>query len=209
MTQAASSIDDLRHARVTELDLTQVDGSIRYRVKLEAQYRIDRARTAPDDPARTIEVRRILLVANQTLATDAVSRLVTSRAGDGPTELHVVVPRQQELRTDDSLSMSAMHPMGGYTPVMVEDEAASDEASLRRLRACEELLDRLGVPHTAEVGPRDPFIAVGQALERTSIDEIVISMLPSGASRWLRLDLPSRLRRLVDVPVTVIEADED
>ncbi|MEM8905245.1 MAG: hypothetical protein AAGF02_16195, partial [Actinomycetota bacterium] len=89
------------------------------------------------------------------------------------------------------------------------DEAASDEASLRRLRACEELLDRLGVPHTAEVGPRDPFIAVGQALERTSIDEIVISMLPSGASRWLRLDLPSRLRRLVDVPVTVIEADED
>ncbi|MEO1061396.1 MAG: dodecin family protein [Actinomycetota bacterium] len=205
--EAASSIDDLRNARVTELDLTRVDDEVRYRVKLEVSYRIDRARRSVEDPGRTVQVHRILLVANQTLDTDAVTSLVTARAAGGPCELHVVVPRHQELRTDDTLSMSSLHPMGGYTPVMVEDEEASEHATRDRLRSCERLLDDLGVAHTAEIGPRDPYVAVTAALERTSVDEIVISMLPGGASRWLRLDLPSRLRRLVDVPVTTIQPE--
>lgn len=209
VAEAAVSIGDLRSARVTELDLIEIDGDLRYRIKLEVSYRIDRARQAPDDPGRTIQVHRILLVANQTLDSDAVSALVTARAADGPCEIHVVVPRSQELRTDDSLSMTALHPMGGYTPVMVEDEEASEQATLERLRACERLLDRLGVAHTAEIGPRDPFVAVSSALERTSVDEIVVSMLPAGASRWLRLDLPSRLRRYARLPVTTIEPDAD
>lgn len=209
VAEATRSIDDLRDAKVTELDLTEVHGDVRYRIKLEVSYRIDRARVAPDDPERAIRVHRILLVANQTLDTEAVAALVTARAAAGPTELHVVVPRQQELRTDDSLSMSSLHPMGGYTPVLVEDEEASEQATLDRLRSCQQLLDRLGVAHTAEIGARDPFVAISSALERTSVDEIVISMLPAGASRWLRLDLPSRLRRHVDVPVTTIEAEAD
>ncbi len=209
VAEAAGSIDDLRSAKVTELDLTDVRGELRYRIKLEVSYRIDRSRPAPDDPERTIHVRRILLVANETLDSDAVGDLVSARASDGPCEIHVVVPRSQELRTDDSLSMTALHPMGGYTPVMVEDEQASQQATLERLRSCERLLDRLGVAHTAEIGARDPYVAVSSALERTSVDEIVISMLPAGASRWLRLDLPSRLRRLVGLPVTTIQPEAD
>ncbi len=209
VAEAARSIDDLRSARVTELDLTEVGGDVRFRIKLEVSYRIDRARQAPDDPGRTIQVHRILLVANQTLGTDAVGELVTARAADHPCEIHVVVPRSQELRTDDSLSMTALHPMGGYTPVMVEDEEASEQATLERLRSCQRLLDRLGIAHTSEIGSKDPFVAVSSALERTSVDEIVISMLPAGASRWLRLDLPSRLRRHTRLPVTTIEPEAD
>ena len=37
-------------------------------------------------------------------------------------------------------------------------------------------------------------------------DEIVVSTLPAGVSRWLRLDLPRRLRRRCGLPVTVVES---
>lgn len=36
------------------------------------------------------------------------------------------------------------------------------------------------------------------------IDEVVLSTLPPGISRWLGRDIPSRLRGAVSVPVTVV-----
>lgn len=40
------------------------------------------------------------------------------------------------------------------------------------------------------------------------IDEIVLSTLPPGTSRWLGLDIPNRLRGGVSVPVTVVNEGE-
>jgi nucleotide-binding universal stress UspA family protein len=51
--------------------------------------------------------------------------------------------------------------------------------------------------------------ATRDALERDGhIEEIIVSTLPSRLSRWLRMDVPSRVARLSDVPVTTIEAAE-
>ena len=36
------------------------------------------------------------------------------------------------------------------------------------------------------------------------IDEVIVSTLPSTVSRWLRQDLPSRLQRRIEMPVTVV-----
>jgi hypothetical protein len=44
-------------------------------------------------------------------------------------------------------------------------------------------------------------------MERASFDEIIISTLPSSISRWLRLDLPSRVQRAHAVPVVTITVD--
>lgn len=38
-------------------------------------------------------------------------------------------------------------------------------------------------------------------------NEVIISTLPVGISRWLKLDLPSRTQRMVECPVTTVEAD--
>jgi hypothetical protein len=45
--------------------------------------------------------------------------------------------------------------------------------------------------------------AIGAALrEHCPFDENILSTLPPGRSRWLRLDLPSRVRSAFGMPVT-------
>jgi hypothetical protein len=57
------------------------------------------------------------------------------------------------------------------------------------------------------VGSHDPLAAVQDALNLLGFDEVIVSMLPVRLSRWLRLDLPHKVRAL-GVPVTdVISAD--
>jgi len=51
---------------------------------------------------------------------------------------------------------------------------------------------------------RDPVDAAHDALRRVTVDEIILSTLPAGISRWLGQDVPSRLRGSVQVPVTVV-----
>ena len=54
-----------------------------------------------------------------------------------------------------------------------------------------------GVPLIdARVGDASPLVAIEEALrEHSPFDAIVISTFPLGVSRWLRVDLPGRLRR--------------
>ena len=55
-----------------------------------------------------------------------------------------------------------------------------------------------------EVGDSDPFTAISDVLSRREIDEIIVSTLPTGTSRWLRAGLPTRVRREFNVPVTAV-----
>jgi hypothetical protein len=54
-----------------------------------------------------------------------------------------------------------------------------------------------------------PVEAVDNVLRGVGADhytEILISTLPSGVSKWLRMDAPSRLQRSTTIPVTHVEA---
>lgn len=57
---------------------------------------------------------------------------------------------------------------------------------------------------SGEVVLGDPVVAAQRALAHGDYDEVVVSTLAPGVSRWLRLDLPSRLARSCSVPVTTI-----
>jgi hypothetical protein len=57
------------------------------------------------------------------------------------------------------------------------------------------------------IGDTDPFVAVRQALDGESFDEVIVSTLPTHVSHWLRLDLPARVKRL-GLPVTVVTAKQ-
>lgn len=61
-----------------------------------------------------------------------------------------------------------------------------------------------GVPHEP-----DPIEAVEDAIRGREVDEILLSTLPSGISRWLGQDVPSRLKGSVPIPVVVLTAERE
>lgn len=134
-------------------------------------------------------MRRILIVANLTLCEPHLLELVEDRMGAGACRFHLLVPA----------SHAAMD--GTWT----EDEARV--AAEERLSAMQQALTERGAEVTGQIGDIRAIDATLDALREADYDEVIISTLPPNASRWLRLDLVSRLQRAVDVPVTHVVAE--
>ena len=75
-------------------------------------------------------------------------------------------------------------------------------------RRMEEALTRFrdaGADHAdGVVGDAHPARAIDDVLLDRTFDEIILSTLPPGLSRWLKLDLPRRVEQRVGVPVTTV-----
>ncbi len=135
-------------------------------------------------------MRSYLIVANQTLTSQSLTDAITARLADGPVRTHVVVP---------------LSPVGGR---LTWDEAESRTVAQTRLDEVVARLREMGAEADGEVGDRDPVLAVKDALRGREIDEVIVSTLPKGMSRWLGEDVPSRLRDSVPVPVTVVTQED-
>ncbi|MFV0258314.1 MAG: dodecin family protein [Acidimicrobiales bacterium] len=211
VAEAAKTVRSLRYAKVVDLDATVSDDGVRsYRLKLELAHQLDRLRPDPDGGRREITVRRYLVVANETLDTDLLRRAVEARMALGAAEFHVLVPATRSAETRRLTTMTA-DPLSGYaTGDLIGLEAAVErdrQAAVARLHRFSAQLEAMGADFTSEIGSPDPFGAIGAVLERSSFDEIVISTLPSTVSRWLRIDLPSRVRRAWPITVATMIAD--
>ena len=135
-------------------------------------------------------MRSYLIVGNQTLMGPELDEAIVARLVPGdPPDLHVVVP--------------ATPRPGAFT--WNEDEATADAQG--RLDAMLEHLKGLGLSATGEVGYRDPVEAARDALRSHPAEEIILSTLPTGISRWLGQDVPGRLKSAVSVPVIVVTAE--
>ncbi len=135
-------------------------------------------------------MRSYLIVGNQTLMGPELDAAIAERIVPGdPPDLYVVVP--------------ATPRPGAFT--WNEDEATADAQG--RLDAMLEHLKGLGLNATGEVGYRDPVEAARDALRSHPAEEIILSTLPTGISRWLGQDVPSRLKSAVSVPVVVVTAE--
>jgi hypothetical protein len=129
-----------------------------------------------------------LIVANQTLAGPELADAIAERAATKDARFHVVVPA---------------------TPIvhrLTWDEKESRDAATARLADIVKRIESHGATASGEVGVPDPIDAVHDAIRDRSVDEIILSTLPPGLSRWLGQDVPTRLRGAVDVPVVVVTA---
>jgi len=59
----------------------------------------------------------------------------------------------------------------------------------------------------AVLGAGEPLVAVRDALAVMGFDEVIVSLLPAGASRWRQLDLPRKIAAL-GVPVIEVQSVE-
>jgi hypothetical protein len=120
-------------------------------------------------------MRRYLVVANQTLGGEPLVSVVRELAREAATTFRIVVP--------------ATH-VGGATWTEGDAQAAARE----RLDLALARFSDLGVEVEGDVGDADPVLAIEDALrEHGAFDGIVLSTLPPGASRWLKLDLVHRV----------------
>ena len=55
-----------------------------------------------------------------------------------------------------------------------------------------------------DIGDTDPVKAIEAVMTSGPFDEVIISTLPLGVSRWLGLDVPHRVERRFKVPVTTV-----
>lgn len=132
-----------------------------------------------------------LIVANQTLASPTLADAVSERVAGGDARFRVVVPA---------------------TPVphgLTWDEDEAKRAARERLDSLLDRLRAMGVDAEGEIGASDPVAAAQDAIRGNAIDEIILSTLPPGISRWLGLDVPNRLKGSVPVPVTVVVAPRE
>ena len=153
-------------------------------------------------------MRHVLVVANRTLGGEELLRVVLEKASAEPTDFWLEVPATPlpSGRPDSMMDWAKGMPLEpGGTRVADNDQAAYD-AARDRLRLGIERLSQAGAAVDGEVGSPDPQRAVGHALAYHEADEIIVSTLPTGASHWLRLDLPKRLERKHHVPVTTVTA---
>ena len=113
----------------------------------------------------------LLVVANVTAGSDELIDCLRDRAAQGACRFTLVMPAS-----------------GADAPARLEE-------ALERMRDAG--LDNVeGI-----VGDPDPVVAVMEAWDPMRFDEVVVSTLPTGSSRWLGLDLPHRLEKLTSVPV--------
>ena len=144
---------------------------------------------------------RILAVANQTLGSEDLAQKVRERVQAGATELWVLVPATHPR----DQSQIAIAGSGVVFPLQDGSEDADAYAlAERRLQAAQDRFRGLGVAVGGEVGDEDPFDALKDVLARREFDEVIVSTLPTGASHWLRTDLPSRVHRKFKLPVTTV-----
>src|SRR4051812_31797362 len=134
-------------------------------------------------------MRRYLVVANRTLGGEHLLDAVRQRMQDGPAAFHVVVP--------------ASHPSSAWSEgeVIAMAQKRLDDALAR--------FGELGATVTGEVGDASPVRAIGDVLLQQPIDEVILSTLPSGPSRWLRQDVIHRVERNYEVPVVHIVAERE
>lgn len=133
--------------------------------------------------------KQVLVVADKTADSPDLIAALHRQAGQAPTGFTLLVPA-----VPHGLAWAA-DMKAGWSDAVVRADRAAD-----RIR-------RAGLDlEEAIVGDPDPFAAVGDVLHARRFDEVVVSVLPHGVSRWLALDLPARLRRCCGLPISQVTA---
>jgi hypothetical protein len=122
----------------------------------------------------------LLVVANRTVDSPELLAAIRERNARGPVHATMLVP-------------------AAYS------ERAQAE---RRLESAVASLSADGIAAEGILGDADPIVAVQEAWNPGRYDEVVVSTLTEGSSRWLQIDLPHRVARLTDCQVKHVAVPE-
>ena len=131
-------------------------------------------------------MRRYLVVAHQTLASRELLAAMKAKTAEEDTAFHLVVP--------------IYHGGPGLTWTEGHDRAVAQ----RRLAEAQLRMTAEGLTVAGEVGSDNPVDSVDAVLRREgpkNFAGIMVSTLPRNVSKWLKLDVPSRIQRKTTLPM--------
>ena len=117
---------------------------------------------------------RVLVVANRTADSEELLAALLERQRRGGISVTLVAPAHWEPT----------------------DAHSEEQATVRRLRTATDRLREAGIETEGVRGQSDPYWAVEEIWDPERFDEVIVCTLPERVSKWLRLDLPSRVERL-------------
>ena len=148
-------------------------------------------RTAPAHVGAGDE-RRILVVANETLADERLAGEIERAAAGCRKQVHVVCP---------ALTSHASHWTSAVDGARAQAQQRLDQ-TLGWLHA-------VGIEAQGEIGDEDPLQAIEDALRTFGADEIIISTHPEGRAGRLERDVVTRARERLALPITHIVIDTE
>jgi hypothetical protein len=124
---------------------------------------------------------RALVIANRTADSDQLLEALQGRTRTGPVAFTLLVP---------------------CGPGGRDGARARLDSAVGRMRAA-------GIEVDGSLArDSDPIVATHEAWDPGAYDEVIVCTLPTGVSKWLQLDLPHRVAKLTDAPVTHVVAQE-
>ena len=124
---------------------------------------------------------RVLVIARQTADSDDLLDALRARTERGPANFTLLLPANGPGRA----GLDATRPQL--------------DAALARFRDA-------GLEFDGVVGDADPIEAVHEICTPGRFDEVIVATLPGAASKWLQFDVPHRVARITDLPVTHVIA---
>jgi hypothetical protein len=126
---------------------------------------------------------RVLVIANVTATSPELIEALRARAEQGP------------------IAPTLLMPATGIGYHGREEAQGRLDAALGTWR-------ENGIEATGVVGDPDPVVAVHETWNPTAFDEVIVSTLPGGASKWLQFDLPHRVQQITGLDVKHVVARE-
>jgi hypothetical protein len=142
------------------------------------------------EPVSAEDERRILVVANETVAGGELRRLLEERSAGVREDILIICP---------ALNSRLRH--------WASDEDPARAAAQGRLHASIARLAEHGIVAHGEIGDADPLQAMEDSMRTFAADEIVVSTHPPGRSHWLEQGVVENARERFDVPVFHVVVD--
>src|SRR5918996_5690681 len=136
-------------------------------------------------------MKRVLVVANETVGGSALIDAVKKHGEGGDVKVTVICPQND--------------PGGGW---VIYDDAAGGAAD-NRLQTTLAQLREVGIDADGEIMDPDPYAATMDAIHAFNPDEVIISTHPETRSGWMRKDLVSRVEDDTGLPVEHVVVDLD
>jgi nucleotide-binding universal stress UspA family protein len=136
------------------------------------------------------DVRRILVIANETVGGERLREEIRRRSEGYDEQVLVVCP---------ALNSPLRH--------WASDEDNARAQAQERLSTSLARLREAGVDAKGEVGDGEPLQAMEDALRLFGADEIIISTHPEGRSHWLERGIVEGARERFAVPITHVVVD--